>query len=64
MIEKIGKPSKNAMFDERLTVIEGKINEIVEFMNDIEGEGEYEAPTMAEALGADMKPDNEQEPNG
>lgn len=31
-MEKIPPPSKNAMFDERLTVAESKINEIVEFL--------------------------------
>ncbi len=31
-MEKIPSPAKNAMFDERLTVVESKINEIVEFL--------------------------------
>lgn len=37
-MEKIPPPSKNAMFDERLTVAESKINEIVEFVNSITGQ--------------------------
>ena len=35
MIEKIKPPAKNEMFDERLALIEAKVNEIVEFINAI-----------------------------
>jgi len=35
-MEKIPPPAKNEMFDERLAVVEAKINEIVNFINAID----------------------------
>ena len=52
-MEKIPPPAKNDMFDERLAIVEAKVNEIVEFVNGV----------SATAIDADPELD-EQEPNG
>ncbi len=54
-MDKIPPPAKNAMFDERLTVVESKINEIVEFL----GLLPIEVPDTSVDLGADGLYDEE-----